>query len=144
MPFYSSPSFFASYKIALVGLAALIVVFSIVVYMRRRSRMILEENFVEGVRENTMYFFRANWCGHCQRFKPTWDKFVDTCTSSEEHQNTEIVELDVDQPDAKPLLKKYNVTGFPTIIMVNHNTQEKRVFQDERTEEALLKFIKQQ
>jgi thiol:disulfide interchange protein len=91
-----------------------------------------------------MYFFRANWCGHCQRFKPTWDKFVDTCTSSEEHQNTEIVELDVDQPETKPLLEKYNVTGFPTIIMVNHNTQQKRVFQDERTEEALLKFMKQQ
>jgi thioredoxin-related protein len=69
---------------------------------------------------------------------------VDTCTSSEEHQNTEIVELDVDQAETKPLLEKYNVTGFPTIIMVNHNTQQKRVFQDERTEEALLKFMKQQ
>ena len=143
MSFYSSPSLFPSYKIALVGLAGLIVVLSIVIYMRRQSRVVLEENFVEGIRENTMYFFRANWCGHCQKFKPIWDKFVDNCASDEEHQTTDIVELDVDQSDSKPLLEKYQVTGFPTIIMVNNATQEKRVFQDERTEEALHRFLKQ-
>lgn len=128
------------YKYLLVGLTSLIMVFAIVIYLRRRSKEVSEESFVTGTDGNTIYFFRANWCGHCQRFKPTWDSFVDRCNKSDEHQNLEIVELDVDKEESKPLLQKYNVRGFPTVILVDSKGDVKH-FQDERTEEALMKFV---
>lgn len=133
-----------AYKYLLIGLASMLIIFSIVIYMRSlgaSKRVVEEERFVQGVDSSTIYFFRANWCGHCQRFKPTWDKFVDRCTTSEEHHNIELVELDVDKEDSKPLMRKYNVSGFPTVILVNNKTHEFKRFQDDRTEEALMRFV---
>lgn len=134
----------SAYKYLLIGIASVLIIFSILMYIRglgASKRVVEEERFVDGVDSNTLFFFRANWCGHCQRFKPTWDKFVDRCTTSEEHQDLELVELDVDKQESKPLMTKYKVTGFPTVILVNNKTQEFKRFQDERTEEALMRFV---
>jgi thiol-disulfide isomerase/thioredoxin len=55
--------------------------------------------------------YYADWCGHCQTFKPVWeelkDKFDDIGVTYKEYESSKN-KLEVD---------KANINGFPTIIM---------------------------
>ena len=97
-----------------------------------------KESFVED--KYYFIFFRANWCGHCQRFKPVWDEFVNEATMSDKYNNVDIIELDIDKEESKPLLQKHNVRGFPHVVLTKDNTTDK-VFTGNRTKEELLSFL---
>lgn len=88
----------------------------------------------------TLIFFKANWCGHCNRFKPVWDEFVTECKSKNEP--TKLVELDIDQEESKPLMEKHNVRGFPHVVLTSDN-QDDVVFTKNRTKEDLIAFLKE-
>jgi len=62
----------------------------------------------------TVYNFNTNWCGYSKKFQPIWDKFVDSVSA-----NKNIVALDMKCDDNKnaALVRKYNVEGFPTVII---------------------------
>jgi thiol-disulfide isomerase/thioredoxin len=66
----------------------------------------------------------ANWCGHCQQLKPTWDKLKKHITNNYNKDFT-IVEIEADQPDKSEQItkleqhldgKKIETDGYPTII----------------------------
>jgi thiol-disulfide isomerase/thioredoxin len=84
----------------------------------------------------TLYFFKADWCGHCQRFKPVWDEFA----SENTHGTVIIKEMNVDDEECKPLMKKHNVRGFPHVVLVQEE-HEDIVFTKNRTKEELVSFL---
>lgn len=88
----------------------------------------------------TMIFFRANWCGHCQRFKPVWDEFV---IESQSNPKIDMLELDIDLPDSKPYMEKHHVRGFPHLVLVDNVKNSEVVFDRNRTKDDLLSFIKE-
>jgi|APSaa5957512576_1039674.scaffolds.fasta_scaffold45575_2 thiol-disulfide isomerase/thioredoxin len=81
----------------------------------------------------TVYLFKADFCGHCQSFKPTWDKLQ----QQYKERGINFVTYDSDQDGG--MMERYNVMGFPTIIMETGN--EIKEFDDMRTIEKLSKFI---
>lgn len=81
----------------------------------------------------TIYLFKAEWCGHCKGFKLTWEKIKKDLS-----QQYEFVTVDADKD--KPLIEKWKIQGFPTIIKkVGDNAQE---YVGPRDEESVVNFIK--
>lgn len=81
-----------------------------------------------------LYFFYADWCGYCQKFKPEWEKL-----KAEPNLGVQLEEVDCSN-EAPKLAKEYNVKGFPTLILVNNNN--KVTYEGERSADAIISFIK--
>jgi protein disulfide-isomerase-like protein len=80
----------------------------------------------------TMYLFKANWCGHCRNFTPTWEKL-----QSELSNKVKFVTYDADKH--KKEIKDYNINGFPTIML---QSKDKIIeYNGERHMEGLKEFI---
>jgi thiol-disulfide isomerase/thioredoxin len=69
----------------------------------------------------TIYLFSADWCPHCKKAEPEWVNF------EKEYNNTKIKEYIIKcikvncskpNPESDTLMEKYNVSGFPTVIMI--------------------------
>ena len=55
--------------------------------------------------------FYADWCGHCKKMKPEWNKFKGGKYGSycKEYESNEIT---------SEMSEKYGIQGYPTIILV--------------------------
>ena len=81
-----------------------------------------------------LYFFYADWCGYCRKFKPEWEKL-----KAEPNLGIELEEVDCSN-EAPKLAKEYNVKGFPTLILLNDGN--KVTYEGERSADAIISFIK--
>lgn len=54
--------------------------------------------------------FHADWCGHCQEFKPTWERVQVWCG-----QNG-IQCQSFEDAQAKSIIEMNNIRGYPTIV----------------------------
>eukprot|EP00873_Tetraselmis_striata_P027056 jgi/Tetstr1/447320/TSEL_034757.t1 len=80
-------------------------------------------------------FFYAEWCGHCKKFMPTWEKVAADLSGEAEFKK-----INSDDKDVKELMTKYSVKGFPHVQKtVDGETTE---FKGSRTEQNLVKFVK--
>ena len=109
-----------------------LVAFAIIVaiylsFFRRKS---FYENF--GNPASCTYYYMEQ-CGHCKRFSPEWDNFVQSYTGPVTLRKVEMNEAGDD-------LEKYNIRGFPTILIVDDNGESKD-YDGPRTSEALTKFL---
>ena len=60
--------------------------------------------------DKTVYLFKADWCPHCVGFKPTWEKL-------EKDLGSKVKFVTYDSDKNKEEMEKFNIQGFPTIIM---------------------------
>jgi protein disulfide-isomerase-like protein len=83
----------------------------------------------------TIMLFHADWCGHCQTFMPTFDKFSQNINKSK--LNVVKFNADID----KKHISAFNVEGFPTVML--HDPKSKRFidYTGNRTMGDLVKFI---
>ncbi len=58
--------------------------------------------------------FKADWCGHCKHFKPTWEAI-----SKQYNNKYEFIVYDADKQREK--FEEYKVDAFPTVIVKNGN-----------------------
>ena len=72
-----------------------------------------KENFTNNV---VVYYFNAEWCGHCKQFKPIWNEFCNSLTPAD-NIITKSLNCDTD----KELCSKFNIEGYPTIIIDKNN-----------------------
>jgi len=111
-------------KIVVLVVLAIIVHF---LFFRQAAEM---ENF--GNPATLTYYYMEN-CGHCKRFNPEWDTFVQNYTGPVRLRKVEMNEAGAD-------LKKYNINGFPTVIAVDENG-DKKDYDGPRTSEGLTNFL---
>jgi hypothetical protein len=83
--------------------------------------------------------YNTEWCGYSKKFKPIWDEF--TQIMKVKHPNIEVIDMKCDISKNKNNCKIPEVEGFPTVILFNGNN--KKVFEDNRTVDDLLKFVEQ-
>lgn len=54
--------------------------------------------------------FYADWCSHCKKMVPEWERLSDSYADDE---NIQIVEIDADK--SKSIRKRYNIASYPTL-----------------------------
>ena len=64
----------------------------------------------------TLYY--ANWCGHCNTFKPTWEKLKN------EFETKGIQYNEYEHTKDKKIIEEENIEGFPTIRIENNGETE--------------------
>lgn len=108
----------------------------------KKNQYALMEGFDEPKKE--LIFFKASWCGHCQRFGPVWEEFKKSAAA--EFPNLKITELDVDLNDQHHQgfrFSTHKVQGFPTVLITDENDSTAVPFRSARTVEELTKFVKE-
>lgn len=84
-----------------------------------------------------MLLIFANWCGHCQRFKPT---FNELCRQlGNDFHCISIEDTQLQQNDN--LIKALNFRGFPTIKFFDQSGKIIGEYNGERSKAELLKHI---
>lgn len=94
-----------------VVIAVLVLILCVYLYKEHVSKKV--ENFNNDVSE--LMFFSAEWCGHCQDFKPVWKNLVKEM--EKEPYKNKIILQNYDNEEDSEIFKKYNVTQFPTLIL---------------------------
>ena len=75
------------------------------------------ENVNTQTNDNEKYYltlFYADWCGHCKKMKPEWDKFKNGKYGSncKEYESSELT---------SEMSEKYNIQGYPTILLLKED-----------------------
>ena len=79
--------------------------------------------------------FWVDWCGHCNRFKPVWNKL--------KRENTEDVNyVDVNCEKEKELAHKEGIQGFPTIRLYDADGELLEELEGSRDEDNIKNLIK--
>lgn len=86
-------------------------------------------------KDKQLVLFYANWCGHCKKMKPDWD------SASQEIGNEKMIKVDVGEgtPEQKKMMEKYDVQGFPTILVFENGEYVAK--HEERSKESFLDFF---
>jgi thiol-disulfide isomerase/thioredoxin len=90
--------------------------------------------------ECVVALFYADWCPHCQTFKPHFKKAM-TELNGKTGKDGKKMRLEMVDCDAnKDIAKKYDVSGYPTVkILGDDGTQTE--YGGERTYEGLRKYL---
>ena len=91
------------------------------------------------ISEAKIKFFYAEWCPHCKKAKPEWEKFKEEYNSKTEgYYKIECETVDCTEGD-NPQIQEFSVDGYPTIIMVKDN---KKIDYDAKiTQPNLVQFV---
>jgi thiol-disulfide isomerase/thioredoxin len=88
---------------------------------------------IGGAPEKTqIYLFKAEWCGHCKGFKPTWEKLQKDLSNKYEF-------VTMDSEKNKEEMTKWDIKGFPTIIKLVGSKAEE--YMGPRDEKSLKEFL---
>jgi thioredoxin-like negative regulator of GroEL len=83
--------------------------------------------------------FYADWCGHCQQFKPEWRKFEKLIRDSD--VNNEILIATVGEKERKSVDGDSDVLGYPTVFYLMNGKKQKE-YTGPRSSDGLLEFLK--
>lgn len=115
--------------IYIISIIIFIIICVIILYLNRNILLGWKENFSNNIK---IEYYSLSTCPHCIEFNPIWDKF------SKENKNT--IKYVIDKTDVNDKLEKYNINGFPTIIVTKNG--EKIDELEERTYDGLKELYK--
>lgn len=81
---------------------------------------------------------KADWCGHCKKAAPEFQKLVGASPITLKDGTTATVKL-LDADQDKSEISKYKVRGYPTILVVNGS--ETTEYPGERSYDGVLSFL---
>jgi len=114
----------------------LLVLFLLLVLIRSRA---YREGF-EGGNDVSVIICKADWCGHCQKAAPEFEKLMKASPLSLSNgKKATVTMLDADKD--KAALAPYQVRGFPTILIMKDG--EKTEYPGPRTYDGVVDFLNQ-
>lgn len=104
-------------------------------FIKRGNKLYINKNKING--SPGMLLIYANWCGHCVRFKPTFNQIhkkigKDFSMASIEHGDFE---------NDKDFIKALNFRGYPSIKFFDQHGQIIGDYNNERNESSILSHI---
>ena len=93
--------------------------------------------------KKALVLFHAEWCGHCKKLMPEWDKASEEVKSME-NENVMLVKVECGNPKKDEthadVMNKYNIKGYPTIISFDESGQHSE-YNGERSKSGMLSFL---
>jgi thiol-disulfide isomerase/thioredoxin len=92
----------------------LVLAFAIIVYLvwRLWKPIVAPPKREVPVDKANMYFFHTDWCGHCQKAMPEWEKLE---AGPHKFGNTEVSFVRVNAEKDRPTADLYEVDAYPTV-----------------------------
>jgi len=90
--------------------------------------------------EFVIALFYTDWCPHCQHFKPEFKKAMSKLNGKMNNQNKSMRFEMVDCEAHKDLAKRYDVSGFPTVKILNDDKSVDE-YNGDRTFDGLRKYL---
>jgi thiol-disulfide isomerase/thioredoxin len=115
---------------AVIGWMVFLVVLKVV--MEMYAMLKVREGFEPA---SEILLLHMKGCPHCTKFIPEWEKFVSKNKSG-------IKARAIERQENPALMKKHNVTGFPTVLLVDSKGDKVKEYKGPRTTEGLLSFCK--
>ena len=93
--------------------------------------------------KNALVFFHAEWCGHCKKFMPEWDKISKEVNDNED-ADIKLIKVNSGDPSNNEkhaeIMKKYSINGYPTIKKFGKDGNDEE-YEGDRTKESIMKFL---
>jgi thiol-disulfide isomerase/thioredoxin len=93
-------------------------------------------------KEVTIFFFHVDWCPHCKKALPEWNKFkADNNGKEVNGYQVKCVEMNCtnETSDITRAINEYNIDSYPTVKMLKDN--QKIEFDSKITNTALNSFV---
>ncbi|GAA5870721.1 hypothetical protein JCM1840_006784 [Sporobolomyces johnsonii] len=90
---------------------------------------------VQGSEKLTVAAFTAPWCGYCKKLAPDFDKVADSLKGI-----VNVVNVDCDEDQNKPLCGEMGVQGFPTIKVFPGGSAPSRNYDGQRTAKDIISY----
>lgn len=136
--------------ILVVGMLFMLLIIYYYMYMSNKEATMNEDGFTSATlseselrpakNEVVMGLFYADWCPHCQNFKPEWKKVQDELNGKvmENGLTPKLVSVDCEaNPD---LAKKYEINGYPTIKVIKPDGSVEE-FTDDRSLSGIKSYL---
>ena len=119
------------FKISIVNLLWAILLVLIIVSIIKYS-LKKRDGFSEG---RELVLVHMNGCGHCKTLMPEWES-----ASKENKTEINMRSVEMSEGDGPDLCKKHNITGFPTMILLD-NGKKIKDYDGERNKNSILQFL---
>ena len=117
----------------------------LIIYYILPSNMSFKENFdmfssasspdaMTSDESTKLVYFYMNGCGHCNNFTPIWDEF---CSAN----STTIKTYKFEQSQVQEQIRSYNISGFPSVLLLDENNAKIDEYNGQRTVEALTSYV---
>lgn len=90
--------------------------------------------------ECVVALFYADWCGHCKKFKPEFETAMKQLNGQLNKKGKKLRLVKVDCDAEKELAKKYDISGYPTVKILEDNGTIAE-YGGERSFEGLRKYL---
>eukprot|EP00123_Amoebidium_parasiticum_P010799 comp20331_c0_seq1/m.25594 comp20331_c0_seq1/g.25594 ORF comp20331_c0_seq1/g.25594 comp20331_c0_seq1/m.25594 type:complete len:552 (-) comp20331_c0_seq1:375-2030(-) len=98
-----------------------------------------EESFEAdiSVKQAMLVMFYAPWCGHCKNLKPHYEEAAEVLATK--HDINDVMGM-VDCTENRDLCQKYEIKGYPTMLLFKGGAKEEK-YANARTTDALVKYL---
>lgn len=107
----------------------ILIIFILIIYFLKNKNKNITQ--FENTNDINIYNFNTSWCGWSKKFQPEWNKLSNIMKT---------IDIKCDDPLNENICKKYNILGYPTVIIEKNNKQI--VYNGEKTAESILLFVK--
>lgn len=129
---------FGNNKMVTCLLLAVILILLVYIVMSGRE-MFFSGDAIESTPGDKLVMFYADWCPHCQAIKPDVEELQQELQNDKVNGKKVTIVL-VDCVKEEDMASKYEVEGFPTLILFKANG-DKKDFDGDRSKEGIKSFL---